>query len=66
MPADRLGWSLPDRDSRPGGSAGRRARPRDGRFTETILDPVRRPTGLKRAAHTRAAPARSHVRSAPE
>ena len=43
-----------------------RARPRHRRFTETTLDTVRGALAAKRAAHSRAAPARSDVRSAPE
>ena len=35
-----------NRDSRPGGGARGRARPRHRRFTETTLDTLRRPTGL--------------------
>ena len=57
-------WSHSDRDPRPGGGADGRARPRHRRFTETALDPVRGRTGGARAAHSRAAPARSDVRSA--
>ena len=35
---DVVGWSRSDRDSRPGGGAARRARPRHRRVTETTLD----------------------------
>ena len=63
---DALNGPFADRDPRPGGGANGRARPRHRRFTETTLDTVRRRTGCKRAAHSRAAPARSDVRSAPE
>src|SRR6266849_3607465 len=61
----RRQWSVCTRDPRPSGSANRGARPRHRRFTETTLDTV-----LWRihhyAAHSRASPARSDVRSAPE
>ena len=43
-----------------------RTRPRHCCFRKTTLDTVRRPTGCKRSAHSCAAPARSHVRSAPQ
>src|SRR6266487_4071266 len=58
-------WSHSDRDPGPGGGADGRARPRHRRFTETTLGTVRWrfPCG---PAHSRAAPARSDVRSAPE
>src|SRR5206468_9756604 len=62
-PLDR---SLVARDPRPGGGADGRARPRHCRFTETTFDTVRRLTDYNYAAHSRAAPARSNVRSAPE
>src|SRR5713226_9337581 len=61
----RRQWSVCTRDPRPSGSANRGVRPRHRRFTETTLDTV-----LWRihhyAAHSRASPARSYVRSAPE
>src|SRR5207248_5653723 len=60
------GWSYSDRDSGPGLGAHGGARPRDCRARETALDTVRWRVGSKRAAHSCAAPARSHVRSAPE
>src|SRR5207249_1468000 len=61
------GRSLAHGDPCPGGGAHRRTRPRHYRFTETTVDPVRRPPGYNnRPAHSRLAPARSDVRSAPE
>ena len=62
----RGGWSHSDRDPRPSGGAHGGTRPRHRRFTETALDSVRGRTRCKRAAHSRAAPARSDVRSASE
>ena len=62
----RARWPRSNRDPCPRGRANGGTRPRHRRFTETALDTVRRPTGCKRAAHSRAAPARSDVRSAPE
>ena len=59
-------WSRSDRGVGPGGGAGRRARPRHRRVTETVVDTVRGRTGITRTAHSCAAPARSNVRSAPE
>ena len=41
----RASWSHSDRDSRPGGGADGRTRPRHRRFTETTLDTVRGPAG---------------------
>src|SRR5205823_12573255 len=61
-----LGWSLVARDHLPGGGADVRARPRHRRFTETTFDTVRWLTEYNYAAHSRAAPARSNVRSASE
>ncbi len=63
---DALAGPGRDRDSRPGGGAHGRARPRYRRFTETAFDTVRGRAGSERAAHSCAAPARSDVRSAPE
>ena len=62
---DAVRWSRFDRDPRPGGGANGRARPRHRRFTETTFDTV--PGAFAAAsAHSRAAPARSNVRSAPK
>ncbi len=58
--------SRSDRNSRPGGGATGRARPRHRRVTEIVIDTVRGRTGGTRAAHSCAAPARSNVRSAAE
>jgi len=62
----RDNWTPADRDSRSGGGANGRTRPRHRRFTETTLDTVRWPTGCASAADSCAAPTRSDVRSAPE
>ena len=59
-------WSWSDRGPCSRGCADGGTRPRHRRFTETTLDTVQWRTGCKRAAHSCAAPARSHVRSAPE
>src|SRR5439155_3788255 len=61
------GRPLAHRDPCSGGGTYGRTRPRHYRFTETTVDPVRRPAGHNsRTAYSCAAPARSHVRSAPE
>ena len=51
---------------RPGSGPDGATRSRHRRFTETTLHTVRRRVSFKCAAHSRAAPARSDVRSAPE
>ena len=61
---DAIVWSRSDRDPRPGGGAHGGARPRHSRFTETAFDTVRWPTACRRTAYSRAASARSDVRSA--
>jgi len=63
---DAATWTHSDRDPRPGGGADGRARPCHRRFTETTLGTVRWLIEYNYAAHSRAAPARSNVRSAPE
>src|SRR4029453_782500 len=58
------GWAYSDRDPGPGGGADGGTRPCHRCFTKATLDTVRWRAGSKRAAHSCAAPARSHVRSA--
>ena len=63
---DALTGATSHRNPRPGGGADRRIRPSHRRFTETTLDTVRGRSRCWPPAHSRAAPARSNVRSASE